>query len=1403
MTLYCWLRSGSDAILCGLIVVLLLNTPLDGRAQAPPTQHVRTQWTAVEEGMPSNGVRNVLQTEDGYVWLGTEGGLARFDGVAFEETWTTRLEAEVRTNDRILDVQGYGDGLLVLYRSRDLVHYHDGEARAVTDSVWTHFVGTEGRVWIGADDGVSVYRNGRLDPVAPQRMDAQVRGLLRTDDGTLWVGTKTQGLYRRTPDGTITHLTTNDGLLANKVATFSEDDGTVLVGTASGLQRWDDGTLTEIAPVDPSAASLQIVKVQGDVDGTCWARATQGVYRCRDEALVPYKNSTRGFQPRPKYISADFAQEGPDGHLFVNAGRTLYRDGTPIFETEFAIRSVTHDREGTLWIGTDTRGLFQLRPSTFTVYGDDEGIPNSNVTTIARRQDRSVWIGTRSGHLVDFREGEPHSSSLRKAGRPLRPIFAIHEGRAGQLWVGGTRLCRIEDGQCARPEGAGPIPRTLITSIQEDQQGRLWVGTLGKGLWRESTSAGADAGGTQFTPQNSALASREVRWLHESPTGTLWIATIGGGGGELARYRDGQFEVMPDTVLSVEHPSFLHQDTTGVLWLGTTESGLARIDLRGADSLAEATVTTYRKRDGLYRNTIYQVIPDEQGRLWISTSNGIFWVKKSALEAVARGEQDRVQSVVYTTRDGMRNVEGNGFGGPGAVQGPDGRLWFPNQEGATVVDPHTVKVEATPPRMHVEAVVNDDHLVTDRPGAAVSLTENQRTFHIEYTGIRLSDPQAIEFRYRLVGLEDEWVHAESRREAFFTEVPPGQYTFEVVGRTRNGPWSAEPARLTVTVAPFFYETWWFVGVCALLVGMAVVGGVRYRFYALRRRKEELNRKVETRTQELEAAKEEAERAKETTEEALATVEEQAEQLRRLDEMKSRFFANVSHELRTPLSLMIGPVQQLLDQDEGADQETEMLQIVRRNAERLQHLVEQLLDLARYDAGRLDLAPQRQEWAAFVEQVTQRFAPMAEAEGVTLSTDVSSAARPAVFDPNRMETILSNLLRNALTYTPEGGTVTVRANVGEEEASLVVTDTGPGIPPREQEALFDRFTRGVGQSQRGGTGIGLALTKALVTLHDGTIAVDSTPGEGSTFTVRWPRGGSGRTGEEVDAVADWTPREPVYRGDGPGTAGEASSTDDAETPGDAAPPDRTTVLVVDDNADVRRYVRSLLEPRYRVLEAENGRNGLQQIRTTLPDLVVADVMMPELDGFEMVRDLRQSARTDCIPVVMLTARAEEADQIEGLEGGAEAYVTKPFDADVLTAQVDRLIATRRQLRERFDGGNGAAGADEQDETATFEECVRAIVANNLTDPSFSVEDLAEEVGLARRTVTRKVKAAFGRTPSQLIRAMRVERGAELLTEEVGTVSEVAYASGFNSLSYFSRSFKEHFGVPPSAYQKREA
>ena len=1419
--------SGTEAGRLLLLVVLLFVLVAEGvwaQQQAEPARYVRTQWTA-EDGLPVNSVNDIVQTEDGYLWLATYDGLVRFDGIEFKVYRSAQHEG--LSSNRILKLLVRDDGIWLRTESRDLIRFHDGHFTSIAQPVSVYRQGPKGRLWIGTNQGLFVYHDKVRRPVAPELIQAQVVTTMVEDDGTVWVGTEDQGVFRRGPDGHVRHLGLEQ-LRGRPVGMIAKTgDGTVWLGSwGKGLWRWTGGRL--ISASVPSWADPPVVALafETDVSGASWLATDHGIFRRNGDSFQRALRFSEGTYNPSLIPHKGFVKGGPRGHTWLAEGRTLYRDQTPVFEAERPIERFLFDQKGTLWIGTPTQGLFRLRPSLFTVYGLPEGLASDNIYPIEQRRDGDVWLGTIGGGLsrVDS-QGDVTNYRLEKDGR-LNNVWALHEDRSGDFWVGGSELCRLVEGRCARSGVTGPIEGTRIQVIFEDRGRTLWVGTSTNGLYRCNHACGtAAASWKQFVSRNSRLPHSYVRTIHETPGGALWVGTNGGG---IARYEGGSFvPLTTDDGLSSNLIRDIYQDTTetgssNVLWVVTEDQGLNRVELSPSDTAIVSSITVYRKQDGLYDNAIHQILQDEQGRFWISSNRGLFWVRKEDLEAFARGETERIQSVSYTTREGLRTREANGGVQPAGLKAQDGRLWFPTQKGAAVIDPAAVPTEVSPPPVHVEALTSNDRVLSRRPDRPVRLTPNQRSFEVSYTGIRLSNPEGVEFRYRLAGLQSEWQQVGHRRRAFFTNVPPGRYTFEVAAQVRGGAWSNPPTQLTLTVAPYFYETWWFYGLCLFALGMIGVGATRYWFYRQRRREERLRRRVEKRTEELAMAKQQAENAFET-------VAEQAEQLRRLDEMKSRFFANVSHELRTPLSLIRGPIMQMLEENETeqTDGERDVLRIVSRNAERLERLVEQLLDLARYDAGHLDLSLRQKPLGSFVERTVQRFRPLADRQSVELSfrTGTGSADRPVAFDPDHLETVIANLIRNALKYTSPEGRVSVEAAVEGDEAVLRVHDTGPGIPEEEQKRLFDRFYRGTSQTQVGGTGIGLALTKALMTLHEGAIEVDSSPGDGSTFTVRWPVGlgaGDASDGEQGKTEPDAldAPLTSGVSGDGMSGSGEPFSGLAAERPvadrsvsfeaPDGTSSDRTTVLVMDDNADVRRYVRSLLEPHYRVLEADDGRSGLERTRTLLPDLLIADVMMPEMDGFEVVRKLRQSERTDCIPVVMLTARAEEADQVEGLAHGADAYVTKPFDADVLTAQVDRLLAARRQLRARFraqsfegsEAGSPAEPSSEETNSATFEEEIRSIVEGRLADPEFGVEQLAEAAAVSRRHLTKKVKETFERTPSRLIREIRLEAGAALLEDDTGTISEVAYAVGFNSLSYFSRSFKEHFGVSPSAYRKEE-
>lgn len=518
-------------------------------------------------------------------------------------------------------------------------------------------------------------------------------------------------------------------------------------------------------------------------------------------------------------------------------------------------------------------------------------------------------------------------------------------------------------------------------------------------------------------------------------------------------------------------------------------------------------------------------------------------------------------------------------------------------------------------------------------------------------------------------------------------------------------------------------------------------------------------------------------------------------LEELDGAKSRFFANISHEFRTPLTVILGSTQDALAGRFDGDKEklTEQHQTILRNTRQMQHLIEEVLDLNRLESGHLELRPLPGDVVRFLQRLVEAHAPLAERNGITLTFDSSVETCPRRYDAEKLEKIVGNLLSNALKFTPRGGEVRVNLHCGRM-TEIVVIDSGFGIPAEAQSTVFERFAQLDEGTRQGGTGIGLALAKELAELHGGTIDLESIPDQGSTFTVRLPL-------EEVDVSEVTSSLIPHIEdlpigGDGYGAPGRLPSKGTSEHDDD-----RTTILLIEDNDDVRAYVRRSLEERYRILEALDGEGGLQQARAELPDLIVSDVMLPRMSGYDVVRRLKSEAATECIPVIMLTARATDEDQAEGYGSGAEVYLTKPFSPESLQAAVARLLEERRRLRRRL--RNGLKQEEEiSSNGSTLSDRVRAIVLENLQDETFDVGELADALNLTRQTLYNRLHSEVGLSPSDFVRTLRLERGRHLLSNGVGSISEVAYAVGFNSLVAFSRAYRAHYGVPPSEHFIRD-
>jgi signal transduction histidine kinase/CheY-like chemotaxis protein/AraC-like DNA-binding protein len=592
----------------------------------------------------------------------------------------------------------------------------------------------------------------------------------------------------------------------------------------------------------------------------------------------------------------------------------------------------------------------------------------------------------------------------------------------------------------------------------------------------------------------------------------------------------------------------------------------------------------------------------------------------------------------------------------------------------------------------------------------------------------------------------------------------------------------------------FWETRWFSVLCGLAVMVAaVVAAVRLWSARQRAGRQRLEKLVEERT---------------------ATIAEQAEKLRELDRLKSQFFANVSHELRTPLTLILGPLSDALDGRSGpvVDDLRRQLALAGRNAQRLLTLVDQLLDVARLDAGRMLLRVGKCDLTALMQQRVEALLPLAERREIDLSLAVPAETVEIWCDGAQIEKVLDNLLSNSLKFTPRGGRVQVAllAPAGADHVRLSVRDNGPGIPADQVERVFERFYQVEPMALRWpGVGIGLALSRQLAELHHGSIAVESTPGEGSCFLLTLRRGRDHFPAEVIEegtpvrltmASSSFIVPQGVFDTPLPIGLDELPDLDE----------DRTTILVVEDNPEVRAYIRRHLEPDYRVMEAADGVEGLAAARQLVPDLVVSDVMMPGLDGNALFRTLREDPELSLVPVVLLTAKASAESRIQGLRDGVDDYLVKPFDPRELRARIDNLIASRRRLLERLGGAAPAAGpprplrvsevhvpaADE-----SFLTRVQGIIEERLGDSGLSVEVLADAVGCDRSYLLRKLRALTGETPSGVIRSLRLQRAEQLLRASAGTVSEVAYGVGFKSLAHFSNAFQERYGERPSAFAAR--
>jgi signal transduction histidine kinase/ligand-binding sensor domain-containing protein/DNA-binding response OmpR family regulator len=1380
------------------------------------------------------------------MWLGTRYGLNRYDGHTFavyrnapfdttslSHNWVLALYEEKAGGlwvgtQRGLNRLDPATGHVLRYR-----HDPDDPHSLSHDLVWTIFEDQDSTLWIGTERGLnrldrttSRFTRYIHDPGIPHSLSSnRVYAVHEDRRGRLWVSTanglnrldRTTGRFtRHLYNEQLPHEQRNDILFG--IAARSEERPHVIrgicddpiepevlwVSTEEGILRFDarTGRFTRHMP-DPDHPDRSIVMdVVPDpaAEGILWLTTNGG-------GLYRFDTRTRRF-----------ASYRHDPHMPTSIGSDKLG---PLYV----------DRTGMIWVGSFGHGVSRFHPARggFMWYRHVPGLPNSlihtDVWTVCEDHNGVLWIGTNNGLSRLDRDTDAFTHFVHDPNDPYSlsssNINFTFEDRSGVLWVatygGGLNRLDRTTGHFTHyrhdPEDATSLGSDFVGQLFEDQLGTLWAGTWGGGLHAFDRTTGRFTRFRHDPKDPASLSDDRVLDIYEDAAGRLWVSTYNGlnrfvpstsaapqstGTAEGSDPRRGRFiryQHDPADEDGLSHMSVYgiveRAREPGVLWLATPGGGLNRLDTR------TGAFTHYTEQNGLADNRVVGILEDDAGRLWMSTADGLSRFDPESETFRNYGMNSGLQVEEFNPASYFKSRGGEMFfGGINGLQ-----AFFPAQ---IVDDPTPPTVVLTGLKLFNESVEVGAGATLPRPLAqmeAIRLDHRQKVVTFEFVALHYLNPDQNQYAYRLDGFDVDWVTASSQRSATYTNLHPGEYVFRVKAANSDGVWNEEGASIRLVILPPFWRTPWFFALCLLGLFAAAYAGYRVRVQHLRARARALKALVKDRTQALEAEKQKT--------------EEQAQRLLDMDEAKNRFFANISHEFRTPLTLITGPLEDLLAGAHGRlppDLHAQH-QLLLRNARRLLRLVNQLLDLARVESDRIELHRQLNDVSSFLRELIRRFIPLAERRQITLKFQFERTPQPLRFDPEKLEKVFNNLLSNALKFTPEGGKVWVTLGtrrVGEESVvEAVVKDTGPGIPQEDVSRIFDRFVQVANAPARaqGGTGIGLALAKELVERHEGRILVESEPGFGSAFIVRLPLDTSslesgGTSGG--DGQADRTAAEPSSRSialEEAALSADTAAPDPSEPR--AAPDEKTaTILIVEDNAEVRAFLRTHLEATYCILEAVDGAAGLAVARETPPDLVLSDVMMPEMDGYALCRALKADERLRTIPVILLTARAGEQETVHGLECGADDYMAKPFSMSELKARVAALIDARRQARRQFSREIVVQPAEVviQPEDEAFLERVLAVVEAQLGDSTFSAGAMADAVGLSRRQFERRLKAVTGETPAELLRRMRLERAQQLLNAHSGTIAEVAYAVGFRSPSHFSKAFRNAVGVSPSAFSE---
>tara|TARA_B110000208_G_scaffold58015_1_gene75971 strand:- start:1424 stop:5632 length:4209 start_codon:yes stop_codon:yes gene_type:complete len=1387
------------------------------------TKNYKFNYINPDTGLLENTVQTIFQDSQGFMWYGTPNGLYKYDGynfTAYRNDYNDPFSLSENSVTALFEDKegllwvGTGRNLNLLDRKTGKFHSYlnsYNEQKEANKNIRVNDIvqGENGIIWIATNNGLFEIIKNKEVPFSytfkkiHQKIISTlgINALHKRDNGEILIGTK-QGLKRilpRTQSKTLIKPSKNFHQIeqikqfnGHTILSFYEDSNNVIwVGTHKGLFKiiYNKFSNTEIINrVHLKGYKKGIQNISSDDKGNIWfGTNNDGLF-----LLSTTNNKIKQFKNNPK-------QE--NSQLKSNSILDLYKD-----------------QSGILWIGTSRGGLSKLDlfKKNFIHFKrnsiESTSINDNIINSFYEESNQEVWVGTFNGGLnkLLYKDGEIFFKNipLNNEKSVTEKVFSLCKDNFGYLWVATSSngLYRlkvdkknnvIEKTNFNVLNTNGNLTTNVINLLYKDKIGDIWMGSfVGSGLmkFRPKKSGNNLPLISKYNSNISSkynLTSDKLTSIFEDKKGLLWVGTRGG----LNKiYRDKKNE--PSEIIQYVHKKndlnslsnnnvfTIQEDYSGTIWIGSFGGGISKIVNTEKEGKTSTHFVHFGEKEGLASNAVYGIIEDNNKNLWISTNNGIsrFNIEKNNFRN-------------YNISDGLqaRNFRKFAF-----HKGPFGTLYFGGINGFNVFHPNNIvdyrslpktvitdlKIDNKP--VKVSETISGEIILSN----AINFTEQielkyqNGSFSFDFASLHFVSPKQNKYAYMLEGYDDDWIYTDAKRRFVgYSNLNNGSYTFKVKSANKDSIWNDDYTQIKVKILPPFWKTWWmyFIYISIFLVLLAI-----YRNYIIEKEKYNTQIKLE---------------------------KFENEKIKEVHNMKLQFFTNVSHEFKTPLTLILGPLEKLIASDKTSDSVKEMLVLMQRNANQLYKLIQQVLEFRKIENNELKLSVSKVDIVNFCKELTASFQVLANKKNITILFKSNQDEFIDWFDFDKLEKIFNNLMSNALKFTPKNGEISIKISVNKNNSrrqglidltannvEISVKDTGHGIPLDKLALIFKRFYQVNSlDGDHMGSGVGLALTKSLVELHNGEILVSSKIKKGTKFIVRLPiavnYSNIDHKNNEFLAENEFI-EDAIFELE----HNKSPAQNDAkELTSNKLP----LLLIVEDQKDMRTFIKSLLSETYEVIEADDGLEGKKMALENVPDLIISDVMMPNMNGKELCIELKNNEITNHIPIILLTAKSSMENRIAGIRTGADAYIPKPFNADFLTARIENLLETRELLRNKYkdqenDLNSEISGISSFDKQ--FIEKAEGIIEINLMNTEFNVIDLGDELAYSRMQLYRKLKSITSLSANEFIRSYRLKKAASLLKETEMNITEILYEVGFTNRSYFTKCFKLKYEKTPKEYRK---